>query len=224
MGIKPSRGQTLDVGHIGLGPDALPAMADTAEATRFDVRSWWSEDRRDLPFELEIGSGKGTFLVQQSQQLPDVNYLGIEYAGQFARYAADRLRRHNLNHVRMLAYDATVFVQWYCPDAIFRQVHIYFPDPWPKSRHNKRRLIQAPLLRELHRVLTPGGFVRIVTDHDDYFTWIEDHVSQVADVFERQPFERPIGAGDDEVVGTNFERKYRREGRPFNALSLKRID
>ena len=220
MSIKPSRGKPLDVGAIGLGPDALPAMADTAAQSRFDFRAWWPEDRRELPYELEIGSGKGTFLVQQAQQMPDTNYLGIEYAGQFARYAADRLRRHNLNNVRMLAYDAAVFVEWFCPDASFRQVHIYFPDPWPKARHHKRRLIQAPLLRQLHRVLTPNGFVRIVTDHDDYYAWIEDHVAQVTDLFERQPFERPIGAGEGEVAGTNFERKYRREGRPFNALSL----
>ncbi len=222
MSIKPARGRALDTGVIGIGPDDLPPIGDAPRDTRFDIRQWWPEDRRALPFELEIGSGKGTFLVQQATDTPHINYLGIEYAGQFARYAADRLRRHGLDHVRMLAYDATVFVKWYCPDALFRQVHIYFPDPWPKTRHHKRRLIQAPLLRELHRVLVADGFVRIVTDHDDYFAWIEDHVAQVADVFERLPFERPTTAGDGEVVGTNFERKYRREGRPFNALSLKK--
>jgi tRNA (guanine-N7-)-methyltransferase len=220
MSMKPARGKVLDVGEIGRGPDDLPPIADSPEQTRFDFRAWWPEDRRSMPFELEIGSGKGTFLVQQAGALPDVNYLGVEYAGEFARYAADRLRRNGLTNVRLLAYDAAVFVRWFCPDRAFRQVHIYFPDPWPKKRHHKRRIVQAPFLAELHRVLAADGVVRIVTDHDDYFAWMNEHIARAADLFEVRPFERPIGAGDGEVVGTNFERKYRREGRPFNAVSL----
>jgi tRNA (guanine-N7-)-methyltransferase len=149
-----------------------------------------------------------------------VNFLGIEYARQYWRHAADRLRRHGLTHVRMLYADAGEFVRWHVPDTCIRQVHIYFPDPWPKKRHHKRRLIQSPLLIELHRILVEGGFVRIVTDHDDYFAWIEAAAEAVSDRVERLPFERPISADADEVVGTNFERKYRHEGRPFHAMTL----
>ena len=65
--------------------------------------------------------------------------------------------------------------------------------------------------------------MRIVTDHDGYFAWIEQAVANAADVFERLPFERAMRASDEEIVGTNFERKYRREGRPFHALTLRKV-
>ena len=211
-----------DVGRIGIRRDDLPPIGDRPEASRIDLRRWWPADRRDLPFELEIGSGKGTFLVQQATATPNVNYLGIEWAAEYWRHAADRLRRHGLDHVRMLHDDAREFVAWRVPDALFRQVHVLFPDPWPKKRHHKRRTVQAPFLRELHRVLLPEGRVRLVTDHDDYFAWMNEHIGQVGDLFDVEPFDRPASADAGEVVGTNFERKYRREGRPFHALVLRR--
>lgn len=223
MSLSLSHGRSLNPGEFGILQDQLPPMGDSPEVTRYDFRALWPADRRELPFELEIGSGKGTFLIQQATQLPDINYLGIEWAKQFWRYAADRARRHGLHGIRLLRHDAVVFVTWYCPDAVFRQVHIYFPDPWPKARHNKRRTLQAPFLRQLHRVLQPGGILRMVTDHDDYFAWIQNHAAQVTDIFEEIAFERPPATGDGEVVGTNFERKYRREGRPFHAMAMKKI-
>ena len=223
MSVSLSRGRTLDPGEIGRTGDDLPPLGSSPAATRFDPRKWWPQERQPLPLEIEIGSGKGTFLIQQASQLPQINYLGIEYAREFWRYAADRCRRRGLGNVRLLNYDAKVFVAWYAGDGVARQVHIYFPDPWPKKRHHKRRLIEANFLRECHRLLEPGGMVRIVTDHDDYFAWIQEQAAMVSELFEPLPFERPVAAGEGEVVGTNFERKYRREGRPFHALALRRI-
>jgi tRNA (guanine-N7-)-methyltransferase len=217
MSLSLSRGRPLDPGSIGLTMSDLPPVGDDPSASRIDLRQWWPADRRDLPIELEIGCGKGTFLVQQAGVQPNVNFLGIEWAKQFWRYAADRLRRNGADHVRVLHGDARSFVTWYVPDESFHLVHIYFPDPWPKKRHHKRRIIDDVMLRQLHRVIEPSGRLRIVTDHDDYRAWIEDHLAGVEDLFEPVPFDRPASAGDDEVVGTNFERKYRREGRPFHA-------
>ena len=73
----------MDAGQIGIASEQFPPMGDSPHQTRFDLRTWWPVERRDLPFELEIGSGKGTFLVQQASQLRDVNYLGIEWAKAF---------------------------------------------------------------------------------------------------------------------------------------------
>ena len=126
--------------------------------------------------------------------------------------------------MRLVHEDAGTFVSWRMCDGVMRVVHVYFPDPWPKKRHQKRRLIQAPFLRELHRVLAPGGEVRLVTDHDGYFAWMAEHAAEVADQFTIEPFERSDSADGVEMVGTNFERKYRREGRPFHAMTLRRID
>jgi tRNA (guanine-N7-)-methyltransferase len=101
-------------------------------------------------------------------------------------------------------------------------VHIYFPDPWPKKRHHKRRLIQEPLLTQLHRVLEPGGRVRLVTDHADYWQWMLEKLAAVGELFEQLPFDAPASADPGEMAGTNFERKYRREGRPLHGCVLRR--
>jgi len=108
-------------------------------------------------------------------------------------------------------------------------IHLYFPDPWPKSRHHKRRMVSDRFMGEAQRSLAPGGQLRVVTDHDDYWAWMEEHFARWtapreggAAPFERMEFDRPASAGEGEVVGTNFERKYRREGRPFHAATLRR--
>jgi tRNA (guanine-N7-)-methyltransferase len=120
----------------------------------------------------------------------------------------------------MLRADATEFIRHWCPDAIAQVIHLYFSDPWPKARHHKRRVVQDESLRDFHRVLVPGGELRIVTDHDELWTWCEERAARAADLFERHPFQPPA-AEAGELVGTNFERKFRREGRPFHAMTLR---
>lgn len=221
----------MDVTGYGFSQDDLPEL----DHGPVDLRTWFNFDRdapaadadsesesagEARPMDLEIGSGKGTFLAQQAVLEPGVDFLGIEWAKAFWRHAADRARRRAFSNVRLLWADATVFVRNYVGDETLRNVHIYFPDPWPKKRHHKRRSVQAPFLRELHRVLRPGGEIRLATDHLDYFAWMEEHAALVEDLFERRPFKPPESAGEGELVGTNFERKYIPEGRVFNAMVL----
>ncbi|MEM9883251.1 MAG: tRNA (guanosine(46)-N7)-methyltransferase TrmB [Planctomycetota bacterium] len=221
MGAPASPSHGMDVAGFGYSQDDLPGL----DHGPLDLRRHFGFAAADpgaapRPMDLEIGSGKGTFLVQQSALEPGVDFLGIEWAKAYWRHAADRARRHGRDNVRLLWADATVFVRNYVADAALRRVHLYFPDPWPKARHHKRRTFRAPFLLELHRVLRPGGEVRVATDHAAYFEWMQDHATQVEDRFGRRPFDRPDSAGRGELVGTNFERKYRREGRPFHAMTL----
>lgn len=218
MSLSLSHGKPIDPTPNGLRQEELPSP----DAGTIDLRQWFACPSNDL--ELEIGSGKGTFLVQQAAQRPNVNYIGLEYAKGFWAYAADRCRRHQLANVKLVRIEADLFIRRYVPDNVFAQVHIYFPDPWPKSRHHKRRLIQDAFLQQLHRILRPDGLVRFATDHMDYFQWTADKADRAGSLFERLPFERPESAQDGELVGTNFERKYRREGRPFAGLILKRLE
>ena len=179
-------------------------------------------DSPDHPLEIEIGSGKGTFLVQQGATQSDTNFLGIEWSAPFFRFAADRLRRHGLGNARMLHGDGSEFLGHWCLDGVATVLHLYFLDPWPKARHHKRRVIQDSSIRNFHRVLTPGGRMHLVTDHDGLWEWYLQHFDRCSDLFEVIEFRPPASAGEGEVVGTNFERKYRREGRPFNAATLVR--
>ncbi|MEM9082781.1 MAG: tRNA (guanosine(46)-N7)-methyltransferase TrmB [Planctomycetota bacterium] len=217
----------MDTSGIGRSTRDLPAltpeMIADPESCWIDVREWF--EHSDRPLEIEIGSGKGTFLAQQAGLQTHTNFLGIEYAGEFYRYAADRIRRSSLSNVRMLYGDAVDFLAVRCPSGLAEVVHLYFSDPWPKSRHHKRRVVQDSFLATVYRILKPGGELRIVTDHLGYWSWMEEHFDRwcAADHeprFARCEFVTPQSAGDGEVVGTNFERKYREEGRVFNAATL----
>ena len=204
------RKSDLAVEPVGVEVDSLPKPLDFA--AMFD---------RPGPVELEIGSGKGTFLVQQLEARAGVNFLGIEWASPYWRQAADRLRRRGFaGRVVMLRTDAAAFVTDYVPDASLAAVHVYFPDPWPKARHHKRRLVQPDFLLQVERMLAPGGRLQVATDHADYWEQIRavvaDSPLQVVD------YERPAGAREGEVAGTNFERKYVAEGRTFHAIAAVR--
>jgi tRNA (guanine-N7-)-methyltransferase len=175
------------------------------------------------PVEMEIGMGKGTFLLEEARARPEVNFFGIEYARWFWRYASDRLRRHGCTNTRTVRAEASYFLHEFVYDASVSVMHIYFPDPWPKKRHHKRRLIQAPFVqREVIRALAPGGRLQVVTDHAEYYEQIDEVIG--ASGMKTVDYARPGGAGDGEFVGTNFERKYAREGRPFFAIAAIKVE
>jgi tRNA (guanine-N7-)-methyltransferase len=170
------------------------------------------------PVEIEIGSGKGTFLTEQARARPDVNFLGIEWARWFWRYASDRLRRHNCTNTRTVRAEANFFLTEFVPPESISVLHIYFPDPWPKARHHKRRLIQPPFLKLVENILLPNGRLQVVTDHQGYFEENIDPAIRNSNLTVVD-YNRPGSAGEGEFVGTNFERKYAREGRPFFAIA-----
>ncbi len=171
----------------------------------------------DHPLELEIGSGKGTFLAEQARERPEINFVGLEHARKYWMYSADRLRRHECFNTRLVLGDAAAFISVLVAEGCLSAVHIYFPDPWPKTRHHKRRLVQGRFLADVERVLKAGGRLQIVTDHRDYSKQIERLVQ--GSNLEQTEYRTPGSAAEGEIAGTNFERKYRREGRPFHAIA-----
>ena len=193
---------------IGLDVDALSKPID-----------WPTLFGNDNPVEIEIGMGKGTFLTEQATARPDVNFFGIEWARWFWRYASDRLRRRGCNNARTVRAEANYFLTEFVPLASVSVLHIYFPDPWPKARHHKRRLIQPSFMPLAARILTPGGRIQVVTDHQGYWEENIEPVIRAAAEFQVVDYNRPGSAGEGEFVGTNFERKYAREGRPFYAIA-----
>ena len=174
------------------------------------------------PVHLEIGSGRGTFLVAQAKAQPEVSFLGIEWARKFYRHAVDRIGRWGLHNVRIVRTDAATFLRDSVPPESVDCFHVYFPDPWPKKRHHKRRFLQSSNLEVLIRCLKPGGEIRVATDHADYFEQIRQVTSCCCDQLEEIQFERPAGAREGELTGTNYERKYVKQSRPIYTIALRK--
>ena len=219
MAHSLSHGKPLDVGDVGVLDEQLPPWQDGA----IDLKAWFGADAAARPLELEIGSGKGTFLVQQAAQAPDVNYLGLEYARSYWQHAADRCRRHGLDNVKLVRAEADFFVRNYVMPCSLRQVHVYFPDPWPKKRHHKRRFICEGNVDQIHRVLKTGGHLKIATDHADYFEHMQTVLRGYGSRFREIEFRPTAGARGGEWVGTNFERKYLKEERCVFTIALEKV-
>lgn len=185
-------------------------LDDSAAAEPVDFGEMFGNDR---PVEIEIGTGKGTFLLARGTARPEVNFLGIEYARSYCRHAADRFRRHGLKNIRMLHADAGAFFKDCVADGSLSRVHIFFPDPWPKRKHHRRRLIQPPFVAQVRRALRVGGQLIVVTDHMGYFEQIR-LVLLDSPGMAVVPVPR-MSDREGEIVGTNFERKYIAQGRPF---------
>lgn len=178
--------------------------------------------RRLAPVHIEIGSGKGTFLVNQARCRPDVNFIGIEWAGKFYRFAVDRVGRWNLANVRIIRTDAVCYIAECVPDSSVDCFHIYFPDPWPKKRHKKRRFINDANTDQLIRCLKPAGEIRVATDFEEYFEQIKSAFVSKADCLEQIDFLPNAGAQIGEWVGSNFERKYLKENRRIYTIAVRK--
>jgi len=194
-------------------------MPEPAEGEIVDPMTWFESTG---PLEIEIGCGKGGFLLSRARSHPDVRLLGIEWANKYFKFAADRMARRGVNNVRIMRTDARTFVMNHLPPASVSVLHLYHPDPWPKKRHHKRRLVQADFVAAVTRILVPGGLWLIQTDHLDYYGWIREVLARTPDLVE---IEWPENAGPDDPdwMGTNFEIKYAREGRMIYRIAVRSV-
>jgi tRNA (guanine-N7-)-methyltransferase len=133
------------------------------------------------------------------------------------------MARWGMGHVRVMRTDAAQFVRVHLPPACLAALHVYHPDPWPKKRHHKRRLIQPEFVKAALRALAPGGRWALQTDHAEYFAWMQE-------VFAGFPELAPIDFADpafgivDAAVQTNYEIKYLREGRAMYRLAFRKVE
>ncbi|MBN2271471.1 MAG: tRNA (guanosine(46)-N7)-methyltransferase TrmB [Sedimentisphaerales bacterium] len=189
-------------------------------AGRLDFRDVFG---RDGPVHIEIGAGKGTFLLSQARRDSQANFLGIEWARKYYRYAVDRIGRWGLGNVRIIRTDAASFIAGHVADESVDCFHIYFPDPWPKKRHHKRRFVSPANTEQLLRCLKIGGQVRIATDHDEYFQVMQGVIAAFGDRLEEIDFAPTADAGPEELTGTNYERKYIKDKREIYTIAVRKV-
>jgi tRNA (guanine-N7-)-methyltransferase len=133
---------------------------------------------RRAPLEVDLGCGDGSFLVASGESNPEHDFLGIERLAGRVRRACRHIGRSRITNARVLRVESFYAVQHLLPPASVEVFHLLFPDPWPKRRHWRRRVVTNDFLAAIHRALAPQGSVRIATDQMDYFREIERLVSQ----------------------------------------------
>jgi len=168
---------------------------------------------RRAPLELEIGCGKGLFLLGAAQSDPDTDFLGVEIAGKFAVLSASRLAKRDVPNARVMSTDARVLVGHCLAEGSVRRIHVLFPDPWWKKRHRKRRVFTPEFVTDCGRALEPGGDVHIATDVEDYFGDIQETFAAHSRL-EPHPAEEPGEPTHDMDYMTNYERRFRKAGQP----------
>ena len=185
-----------------------PVANASGSALRID---WVQLFRNDHPIEIEVGSGKGAFLIAAAEANPGTNYLGIEIDRALQLYVATRLAKRGLRNARVAGTDARRLFHERVPAASVRAVHVYFPDPWWKKRHDKRRVWTPDFAADCVRVLAPGGRLHVATDVAEYFEIIRELLDAQEDLT-RVRAEQQSGAPARAESLTNFERKARQRG------------
>ena len=160
-----------------------------------------------------VGSGKGLFLSTAAAARPDRNFLGAEIAGGYARLCAGKLARQQAANARIIHGDAQRLVRSMLPAASLAAIHVYFPDPWWKARHRKRRVLCGPFLEHAARVLVPAGRLHVWTDVEEYFVAAMTDARATGRFTEpREETAKP--AEHDLDYRTHFERRTRLAGQP----------
>jgi tRNA (guanine-N7-)-methyltransferase len=209
--MKPS-GEPLGAANPSSSSDddqdgAVPSVMYKA-ANWFEPLDWRAVFERDQPIEIDLGCGKGSFLLWAAATCPTRNFLGVERLLRRVRRVDRKVVRGGLANVRLVRLEAMYLVTKLIPDGSVSTYHVLFPDPWPKRRHQARRLICVESLADLHRTMTPDSVINCATDHEEYFEWIQRAFEKSRRFAQTQPTVLPPEAR------TDFEKDFVAAGKP----------
>ncbi len=166
------------------------------------------------PLEIDVGCGRGLFLFNASTRSPEVNFLGLEIDYKEGRRGAMRLKKIDRANARVIGGDAKKALSQHFPEACAQKVHVYFPDPWWKKKHHKRRLFTSDFVEMVLRVLVDDGELHVWTDVTDYWEMVRETVAPVNLLVEIEPPQEREPEHDLDYQ-TSFERKKRQAGWPI---------
>jgi tRNA (guanine-N7-)-methyltransferase len=169
---------------------------------------------RCAPVEIEIGAGKGEFVIERAAQFPDRDFIAVELSATITRVLAVRCGRAGLDNLRVVQMDARTLVNLMLPDAAVSAFHIYYPDPWPKERHLKHRLFTPLLAASLYRTLEPGAIAYVATD-------VRGYAYEIFPMMLAAGFVRAVEPAPG-AERTGFARKYVAAGKPVFSASFRR--
>ncbi len=197
-------------------PSGLPVSENTATPSQATATiaenppqpiDWGALFGNSHPVEIEVGMGKGLFLLNAAMTRPDTNFFGIEIVRKYQLYAATRFAIRHLLNVKTACADAKLLIRDYVAASSVAAVHVYFPDPWWKKRHKKRRVFTPEFAADVARILIPGGRLLIATDVAEYFGIMTAIVRAMPEFVERPEDAERAAPRTDAGFATNFERK-----------------
>ena len=173
--------------------------------------------RTDAPFDVDLGCGEGTFLRAMAARHPERDFLGVERLLGRVRKVCRAIARQELANARVVRIETAYALRYLLPPGSVSIAHVGFPDPWPKRYHQRRRLIQDGFMEALHAILADGGELRVKTDDEPYFQWMEK-------TFERaKGYERIDWPEDPGYPITDFERRFLAQGLPIYRARLRKV-
>jgi tRNA (guanine-N7-)-methyltransferase len=182
------------------------------QLARLDVRQLFG---RNAPLQVDLGCGDGSFLCEMAQQFPKINFLGVERLTK--RVEKVRRKAKKIENVRVLRSDSLFAVRYLLPESSVETFYLLFPDPWPKRRHQLRRIFTRDFLDAIAVALEQHGVLRVATDQIDYFQQVE-RISRAHLQFQVVP----ALAHDAVLPVTKFERKFRQQSLPIHRLTLRK--
>jgi len=170
---------------------------------------------RTAPLHVDLGCGDGAFLFALATGMPEKNFLGVERVAGRVEKACRKADK--IDNMRVLRFETAYAVKYLLPERSVETFHLLFPDPWPKRRHHRRRIVTAGFLRTVWAALEENGILRIATDHLDYFT----RISRVAEELSLFAFMQP--SGEDDFPASAFEKKFASTGARIYRLELRKV-
>jgi tRNA (guanine-N7-)-methyltransferase len=179
-----------------------------------DPLNWFELFGNANPVEIEVGMGKGLFLLTSALARPKTNFFGIEIARKYQLYATSRFAIRNLKNVKTVCADARWVLRQFVPVASVAAIHVYFPDPWWKARHKKRRVFTPGFAATAARSIAVGGQLHIASDVEEYFGTMMEILRSMSSLREIRA-ETNNASLEEAGYQTNFERKARQKGTPI---------
>jgi tRNA (guanine-N7-)-methyltransferase len=173
--------------------------------------------RDGRPLEVDLGCGDGKFLMEMAAQYPERDFLGVERLLGRVRKVCKKLTKRNLENCRVLRLESRYTVEWMLPDASVSRLHLLCPDPWPKFKHHRRRIVQVEFLEAVWKALVPGGEFLFMTDHPEYFEWAVEKFAAFGK-FERLEWEEDTFF----YPKTDFQLQWEAEGKSMHRLRGKK--
>jgi tRNA (guanine-N7-)-methyltransferase len=200
-------------GHV-----LFPALLEPGSITdRLDLEKIFG---RRAPLLVDLGCGDGAFLVALAQRHPEKNFLGIERLLGRVNSTLHKIDKCKIDNARVLRMETSYAVRFLLPPESIETFYLLFPDPWPKRRHQRRRVVSEDFLVAIKTALMPGGTFHVATDQRDYFEQIKATSSDRFTIVDLGPSRT---GGDVDLPQTKFEKRFREKGEPIYRLELQKV-